>query len=413
MTETPQRLAMARAVAGESIVLLQNRGNVLPLRSPRRIAMIGRYCNPPDMYLGGYSSKQEKAGVAKSVNAYQGLKAAIRRPRPRSTSCPALPDFIDPASIAAAAHYDAVVVYVGTDRSTASEDNDRVGLALPGAQAELIRRVAAANPHTIAYLETVGQVDVSAFQGAAPAILWSSYNGQQQGAALADVLTGAVDATGRLPFTWYRDERPTAGDRGLRDPARAATTRGRTYQYFTGAVDLPVRLRAELHRLPLVGLRIDRTEVDAGGTVQVTATVTNTGAAPAPRSSSCTRPRPTPRPRRSAPASASSRSAKIALQPHQSTRVAFPVRIADLAFFDEQADSFQVDQGRYGLQLAASSADRDVRQPGVRVGPRPPAADAGRGDRQAGGGRRRRPRASPSGCSSGPAAASTRSSPSR
>ncbi len=60
--------------------------------------------------------------------------------------------------MAAAGNYDAVVVVVGTDFSTGSEANDRSALALPGAQASMIQQIEAANPNTIVYMETMGEV---------------------------------------------------------------------------------------------------------------------------------------------------------------------------------------------------------------------------------------------------------------
>ena len=125
--------------------------------------------------------------MAKEVNGYQGLKAAVQAVNPGAT-VDFLPgtqgtnhDSVDPASVAAAAGYDAVIVYAGTDENTATEDTDRTSLALPGAQADLIREVAAANPRTVVYLEPIGQVDVSGFAAGVPAMLWSSYNGEGQG----------------------------------------------------------------------------------------------------------------------------------------------------------------------------------------------------------------------------------------
>ena len=169
------------------------------------------------------------------------MKAAIQKidPARRSTTTRASPatklDTVDPASVAAAKNYDAVIVVAGTDQSTADEDSDRTTLALPGAQSALISQVAAQNPHTVAYLETMGQVDTSGFASQVPALLWSSYNGQRQGAALADVLLGTANPSGRLPFSWYRslDQLPAIGDYAIRP---TATTAGRTYMYFTGDV---------------------------------------------------------------------------------------------------------------------------------------------------------------------------------
>ena len=141
--------------------------------------------------------------------------------------------------MAAAGQYDAVVVVAGTDASTAyARTTTAARSRLPGAQASMISQVEAANPNTIVYLETVGEVDTSPFQSTTPALLWSSYNGQRQGAALADVLLGKVNPSGHLPFTWYANDSqiPAISDYKIRP---TATTDGRTYQYFTGNVSCP------------------------------------------------------------------------------------------------------------------------------------------------------------------------------
>ena len=141
--------------------------------------------------------------------------------------------------MAAASGYDAVLVVVGTDSSTGQEASDRANISLPGSQASLISQVEAANPKTIVYMETMGLVDTSAFQASSPALLWSSYNGQQQGTALADVLTGKVNPSGHLPFSWYTNltDIPPATDYNL---TPTDTTKGRTYMFFTGAVTWPM-----------------------------------------------------------------------------------------------------------------------------------------------------------------------------
>jgi len=351
VTQTPERLAMARKVADESIVLLKNDNGLLPLNAPKRVAVMGTCADPSAMNLGGYSSNQGSAGTANEVTPYQGIKAAIPNATVdfRPGIIPGAVDEVDPAAVAAAATYDVVVVCAGTDDATASEDHDRTSLALPGAQAELISRVAAANPHTIVYLETVGQVDLPK----APAILWSSYNGQQQGAALADVVTGAVAPSGRLPFTWYAEENQlsTIEDYTIRP---TATSLGRTYQYFTGRITYPFGYGLSYTSFKYTDMHVDGP--------RVTATVTNTGEragadvvqlyATTPES-----PAAAQRPRKRLIG-----FTKLTLGPHQSAPVTFPLDLNDLAFFDEKTNRFELDPGRYGLQLATSSADSDILQ---------------------------------------------------
>ena len=376
VTETPQRLALARSVADQSIVLLKDQpasdGHPLlplsvPATGPYRIAVIGSYANPSSMYLGGYSSNQGPAGAAKEINGYQGLKAAIQAINPQATvdflpgTVPGNINAVDPASVAAAAGYNAVIVYAGTDPSAASEGHDRTSLALPGAQAALISQVTAANPHTIVYLETAGQVDLSSLASSVPAILWSSYNGEQKGAALADVVTGAVNPSGHLPFTWYANanQLPPIGDYGIRP---TATTLGRTYMYFTGGVTYPLGYGLSYTTFRYSRLSVDHTRVNANGDIRVSADVTNTGTRAGADVVQLYATTPDAPAALQRPQKRLEGFRKVELRPHETKRLTFTITVPDLAFFDESTNRFEVDQGRYGLQLASSSADADVQQ---------------------------------------------------
>jgi beta-glucosidase len=382
VTETPERLALDQRVADQSLVLLKNAAvagkSVLPLKVPSsgayRVAVMGAYANPSSLYLGGYSSIQGSAGIAKEVNSYQGVKAAVQKIDPAATVdyYPGVTgtklDTVDPASVAAAKNYDAVIVVAGTDQNTADEGADRSTLALPGAQSALISQVAAQNPHTVAYLETMGQVDTSGFASQVPALLWSSYNGQRQGAALADVLLGTANPSGRLPFSWYRslDQLPAIGDYTIRP---TATTAGRTYMYFTGDVDYPFGYGLSYSDFTYSHLRVDRHTADANGTLRVTADVTNHGSAagdtvPQLYVSTPFEPASAQRPIKRLAA-----FQKVTVAPHRTERVAFTVQVPDFAFYDEAAKRYKVDPGTYQLQLGTSSADSGIAaRASVRVG---------------------------------------------
>ncbi|MCU7725177.1 glycoside hydrolase family 3 C-terminal domain-containing protein [Actinoplanes sp. KI2] len=362
VTQTPDRLAMAREVADQSIVLLKNQGNLLPLKTARKIAVIGAFGDPADFYLGGYSSVQTHSGIANSVTGYQGLRQAYQVDFLPGT-LPGTLTAIDPAIGQKAKTYDAVIVYAGTDAEYASEDHDRATLALPGAQNELIREVAAANPRTIVYLETVGQVDVSSFAGRVPAILWSSFNGQRKGEALTDVVSGKVTPSGRLPFTWYADENqlPPMADYAIRP---SATSLGRTYQYFTGKVAYPFG-----YGLSYTSFAYSALSYSDG---KVTATVTNTGDRPGAEVVQLYAATPDSPARLQRPRKRLIAFRKVSLPPHRSISVTLPVRGDDLAFFDEKSSAFRLDPGRIGLQLSTSSADRDIKlQTYVSMGPTP------------------------------------------
>lgn len=379
VTQTPQRLAMARKIAGESLVLLKNadttrrdgtRGSLLPLRvpasGPYRVAVVGWYANPSYMYMGGYTSWQASYGVANQVNGYKGIAAAVRAANPDAVVdylpgvTPSTLAQVDAASVEAAANYDAVIVYAGTDFSTAREDVDRSTLALPGAQAQMISQIAARNPNTVVYLETIGQVDVTSFEPGVAALLWSAPNGLRKGEALADVLFGAVNPNGRLPFTWYRDEAqlPPITDYAIRP---SGNNLGRTYMYFRGDVSYPFGFGLGYTAFQYSHLTVDHWRVDANGTVRVSVDVTNTGKEAGSEVAQLYVDTPDAPAALQRPIKRLRGFEKITLQPRQTRRVTFPVRVADLAFFDEQAGRFAVDPGRYGFAVGGSSADADLR----------------------------------------------------
>jgi beta-glucosidase len=108
-------------------------------------------------------------------------------------------------AVAAARAADVAVVVVGTNEEVESEGFDRDSLALPGAQDELVRRVAAANPRTIVVVNAGAPV-LMPWLEEVPAVLLAWFPGQEGGNAIADVLLGEAEPGGRLPTTWPATE---------------------------------------------------------------------------------------------------------------------------------------------------------------------------------------------------------------
>ncbi|WP_070010774.1 beta-glucosidase family protein [Streptomyces abyssalis] len=105
-------------------------------------------------------------------------------------------------AVEAARQADTAVVVVGTNPEAESEGWDRKGLGLPGRQDELVRRVAEANPRTVVVVNAGAPVLLPWLdEGAVRAVLWWWLPGQEAGGSLADVLTGACEPSGRLPWT--------------------------------------------------------------------------------------------------------------------------------------------------------------------------------------------------------------------
>lgn len=396
VTETPARLQLARQVADRGFVLLKNAdttlksgttGTVLPLHVPSsgpfRVAVIGYLANPTPrgevgstgaaagaMYLGGYSSDQGAPGNANEVTPYQGLKHAIQATDPSATV-----DFyngftgaptnasqlttIDQSAVNAAANYDAVIVYVGTDDSTANEFVDRGTMALPGAQADLINDVAAKNPNTAAVIESIGQVDVDSVRDHVPSLLWTSYNGQRKGEALADVVLGTYDPSGHLPFTWYQNssDLPALDDYSIRP---SSTSMGRTYMYYRGPQSFPFGYGLSYTSFRTSHLSVDRSTLDANDTLHVSVDATNTGSVAGKDLVQLYISTPDAPASLQLPTKRLEGFEQVELAPGQTKRVTLSVSVPHLAFFNESANRYEVYDGRYGVQIASSAADGDI-----------------------------------------------------
>ncbi len=168
-------------------------------------------------------------------------RAARRRPPPPPASCSQ--QTLDDIKSA-----DLVVVFAGTDGATAGEEHDRANLAMPGNYDSLIDQVhAVGNPRTVAgpAVRRPGGPR-PAVADDFPAIVFSGYNGQAQGAALADVLFGRQNPDGHLDFTWYKDDSQLPGHPELRADARRDRRARPHVPVLHRHADLPVRIRHEL-----------------------------------------------------------------------------------------------------------------------------------------------------------------------
>ncbi len=268
---------------------------------------------------------------------------------------------IDPAAVAAAAGYDAVVVDVGTDSRSPGRTTTAPRCSSPAQQGQLISQVAAANPKTIAYIESVGPVDVSSFESNTPAILYSSYNGMRQGEALADVVLGSVNASGRLPSTWYANDSqlPAISDYAIRPNG---ANLGRTYQYFTGQTRYPFGYGLSYTTFKYSNLQLSSHNLTADDTLNATVTVTNTGTTAGADTVQLYVNQPNAPAALQRPIKRLEGFQRVTLDPGASTTITIPVKIADLAFWDDQNNKWAVDDGTYGIQLAESAADSAIQQ---------------------------------------------------
>ena len=214
---TPAHQAVARQVAEEAVVLLKNERNFLPLTKARlkTVAVIGANAERLNALGGGSSQVRAKFEITplQGLRDELGAGIAVRFAPGYAIACG---QRADPALIAeavAAAKAADVAVVVGgwthgydykvwADNAYDAENADKPDLRLPFGQDELISAVLAANPRTVVVLVGGGPADVSAWAPSAPAIVQAWYGGQAGGAALAGVLLGRVNPSGKLPVTF-------------------------------------------------------------------------------------------------------------------------------------------------------------------------------------------------------------------
>jgi beta-glucosidase len=195
----PAHFAVSQKAAEESLVLLKNDGDLLPLRGVKSLAVIGGNADK-GVLAGGGSSDVTPVGGAIMIHDRTYLPSppldALKRELPRARL--AFDAGADPASAAAlAAKSDAAIVFVTQYDSEGSDGS----LELEGNQDALVAAVARANPRTIVVIESGGAVFMP-WVREVPAILEAFYPGIRGGAAIARILTGKVDPSGHLPLTF-------------------------------------------------------------------------------------------------------------------------------------------------------------------------------------------------------------------
>jgi len=220
--DCPEHRSLAREVATKSIVLLKNEANILPLNlsSLTSLAVIGPNANRTDVLLSNYPGCKSKPGGGIDpnctlVNVLQGLSAQAQAANVSvayERGCDIDTDDGSgiPAAVAAAAAADAVVVVAGLitcqetgDQCQEAEAKDRTSIALPGKQRELILKVAAAGKPIVLVVLSGSTVAIPSEAAAAGAVLFAWYPGEEGGNAVADIVFGSHNPSGRLPETVF------------------------------------------------------------------------------------------------------------------------------------------------------------------------------------------------------------------
>ncbi|OIV96211.1 hypothetical protein TanjilG_14888 [Lupinus angustifolius] len=238
---TSDNQELAREAARQGIVLLKNDQESLPLNNQtiKSLAVIGPNANATSVMIGNY------AGIpCKYTSPLDGLTAIV--PTNYSPGCSdvqcANAQIDDAAAMAASA--DATVIIVGASLDIEAESRDRDNILLPGQQQFLVTEVAnASKGPVILVIMSGGGMDVSFAKtnDKIASILWVGYPGEAGGAAIADVIFGAHNPSGRLPITWYPQSYVTKVPMTNMNMRADPTTGypGRSYRFYTGETVFP------------------------------------------------------------------------------------------------------------------------------------------------------------------------------
>lgn len=344
--------ALARRVTQESIVLLKNNDDLLPLDKSklRSVAVIGPYGD--NVLIDWYAGMPPYL-----VTPLEGIRNKVG-PGVRVRYAP---DDNNGNAANLAAESDVAILFVGNHPtcgapfgrcalpSEGKEAIDRKAIDLDQAQFNLIRRVKNANAKTIVVLISSFPYAINWVQENVPAILHLSHSSQEEGNAVADVLFGDYNPAGRLTAMWVKalDDLPPMMDYDIR--------KGRTYMYFKGQPLYPFGFGLSYTTFEYGNLRTSADSVRGAGEITVSVDIKNTGKRTGDEvvqmyvkhlNSAVERPIKELR-----------GFLRITLQPGETKTVRMPLRGNELTYWDAATHSFVVEPGTAAIMVGPSSAE--------------------------------------------------------
>jgi len=378
---SPAHVSAARQMADESMVLLKNSGGALPLSpSTANIAVVGPLADDalnqlgPDVPIGYDTNAADLKSTDKIVTVADGIKAAD--PSATVTTVNGCTTFTvdDPcnetggfgAAVAAAQAADVTVVVVGEPSGMSGEASSRTSLDLPGQQLALIQQIAATGKPYVVVLMNGRPLTIPWLANNAPALLEAWYPGTEGGDAVADVLFGKVNPSGKLPMSFpvnvgqvpvSYNELPTGRPY---DPTSKWNSR---YLDAPNPPQYPFGYGLSYTTFGFSNLSAP-TSVSSTGTFHVTADVTNTGSVAGTdvvqlylheSDTSILQ-----------PVKKLEGFQRVALAPGQSKTVTFTLGPQNLGYYNDQGQ-FVVQPGPFDLWVGDSSAGVGLNSPGLHT----------------------------------------------
>lgn len=376
---SPEHTALAREVAEQGIVLLKNEGNLLPLNTEkfRSVAVIGE--NATRVHAGGGGAAKVKARYEitplEGIRTRFGDKVKVNYAMGYCSYTPladrVIPEPYDNAelkkeAVAVAAASD-VVLFIGGlnhNRYQDSEAFDRASYELPYGQEELLEAILDVNENVVLVLVSGTAVDLS-FAGGIPAIVQGWYGGSEAGNALAAVLAGDVNPSGKLPFS-FPARLEDCGAHAFGPEAYPGIDLKEVYKddilvgyrwYDTKGIE---PLYAFGHGLSYTSFAYGKPKTDKSfyakdGTVKLSFDVTNTGPVDGAEISQVYVSQSKASVMR--PVKELKGFAKTFLRAGETRRVEIELPVSEWAFWDEAGAGWVVEPGEFVLHVGAASDD--------------------------------------------------------
>ena len=343
--------ALARRAAAESIVLLKNENDLLPLAEGAKVAVIGDFAQTP-RYQGAGSSAVNSIKVDTFLDCLKesGLASVGFAP---GFDRQGKPDAAKQAeAVALAQKAEVVLLCLGLDEIKESEGLDRGDMRLADNQIELLKTVQQANPNTVVVLSAGASLETPWLKHCRT-LVYGALGGQAGAGAMLDVLTGKVNPSGKLAETWVNAYADTPAKDNFAGP-------GRMVQYCEGlyvgyryyqTAGVPVAFPFG-YGLSYTSFAYSNLQAASNG---VTLTVTNTGKRAGTEIVQLYVAKPWAEVFR--PAQELKGFAKVQLQPGESKTVTILLDDKAFRYWNTKTDSWEVEGGSYELRVGASSTD--------------------------------------------------------
>ena len=343
--------ALARRAAAESIVLLKNENDLLPLAEGAKVAVIGDFAQTP-RYQGAGSSAVNSIKVDTFLDCLKesGLASVGFAP---GFDRQGKPDAAKQAeAVALAQKAEVVLLCLGLDEIKESEGLDRGDMRLADNQIELLKTVQQANPNTVVVLSAGASLETPWLKHCRT-LVYGALGGQAGAGAMLDVLTGKVNPSGKLAETWVNAYADTPAKDNFAGP-------GRMVQYCEGlyvgyryyqTAGVPVAFPFG-YGLSYTSFAYSNLQAASNG---VTLTVTNTGKRAGAEIVQLYVAKPWAEVFR--PAQELKGFAKVQLQPGESKTVTILLDDKAFRYWNTKTDSWEVEGGSYELRVGASSTD--------------------------------------------------------